>query len=146
MDLRPYELRDPQGVMDQIAAREQLRAGHAYLALVAHPSTEQRVVRVDPLRTPAVIHDEHEACEELREVVDRWPLPPREPLPTHQPILVVARTGRCVLGSNEGVWLMALRYLNPPWGLWSGDLIVVTEHGWAHLMTDWGGVSPALTA
>ena len=50
--------------------------------------------------------------------------------PTHAGVLIVVRRGLCVFGVNEGLWCSAWRYVNHLRRLYSGDLVLVTEHGW----------------
>ena len=49
------------------------------------------------------------------------------------------------MGPNEGQWFLAWRYVNHFQRLFSGDLILVTEHGWTDFMTKLGGAEPSLT-
>lgn len=141
--LWPFEFRDPAALIAEIARQVPLTAGSAYLALVHEPSTTQRLVRVDSLDTPAEIDWYDEAQEEMRTVVDRWPLPDTRP-PRHASVLVLVRSGLCVFGPNEARWFMADRYLNHLRSLYTGDCILVTEHGWVDAMTEWAGAEPAL--
>lgn len=141
--LKPYEFRDPAALVTEIASQVQLTAGAAYLALVHNPSVAQRLVRVDRLATPAEIDSYDEAQDEMREVIDRWPLPDIRP-PRHAAVLVLVRPGLCVFGPNEAQWFAANRYLNHLRSLYTGDCILVTEHGWADVMTSWAGSAPAL--
>lgn len=46
MTLEPYDYRDPEALITEVAERVLLRAGDVYLVLVAHPSTEQRIEQV----------------------------------------------------------------------------------------------------
>ena len=48
------------------------------------------------------------------------------------------------MGPNEGVWCRAWRYINHHRALYSGEIILVTEHGWSDFMTRFGGTTPAL--
>jgi hypothetical protein len=146
MELRAYETRDPERLLGDIAQRVRLVEGTAHLALVADISTTQRVLRVETLATPAEIFDDEQPREELRRVIEGWPIPATRGCPTHTPVLVVVRRGLCVFGPNEGVWLQADRYANHLASVWSMDLMLVTEHGWCDFMTDWAGRSPALAA
>ena len=49
MTLHTYEFRDPEALLVELAARVPFTEDTAYLVLVAHPSTEQRIVRVERL-------------------------------------------------------------------------------------------------
>jgi hypothetical protein len=93
--------------------------------------------------TPAEILDHEPAGDEMRAVIDGWPIPDVVP-PTHATVLVGVRPGLCVLGPNDAQWCLADRYLNHLQRLHTGDLILVTEHGWLDLMTEFAGHRPAL--
>ncbi len=106
-------------------------------------STEQEVLRVDTLRLPAEILDWEEGSEELRRVVDGWPVGFERGAPRHTPVLVVVRPGLCVFGPNEAVWFLAERYANFMASLWPVLDVLVTEHGWLDFMTNEAGATPA---
>ncbi|MCU1538039.1 MAG: hypothetical protein JWP82_2390 [Humibacillus sp.] len=142
-NLKPYEFRDPAALMSEIAEQVSLDEGCAHLVLVDHPATTQRIVRIDRLGTPAEIFEYDAACEEMREVVDSWPVPDVRP-PRHASVLVVVRPGWCVFGPNEMQWCLASRYLNPLASIYTGDVVLVTEHGWLDLMTHFAGPEPAM--
>lgn len=143
MALQPYEFRDPEALLVELSARVPLTEGTAYLVLVAHPSTKQRIVRVDRLDSPAVLDEWSAARDEMYDRIQTWPVPDVVP-PTHAGVLVVVRRGLCVFGANEGHWSNAWRYVNHLRRLYSGDLVLVTEHGWLDMMTQFAGHSPAL--
>ena len=67
-----HHVRDPAGLIDDIAQRVPLRLGTAHLALVEDVSTQQKVLRVDTLRLPAEVLGHEPPREELRRVVDGW--------------------------------------------------------------------------
>lgn len=144
--LAPYEFRDPAALVAELAERIPLDEGTAWLALVEHPSTRQRLVRVDRLLAPAELltADETDLAEEaMLTVIDAWPLPDVRP-PQHSPLLVLVRPGWCVFGPNEGQWFTAERYLNHLRALWSCSTVLVTEHGWLDFMTYEAGRTPAM--
>ncbi len=143
MALQPYEFRDPEALLGALAERVPFTEDTAYLVLVAHPSTTQRIVRVERLDSPAVLDEWSAARDEMRDRIQAWPIPDVVP-PTHAGVLVVVRRGLCVFGANEGHWSNAWRYVNHLRRLYSGDLVLVTEHGWLDLMTQLAGHSPAL--
>ena len=98
--------------------------GTAYLVLVAQPSTSRRVITHRTAgRTTAELDDYEEACGEMRERIEGWPLPDVWP-PTHAAVVVVVRRGLCVMGPNEGVWCKAWRYINHHRAVYSGDIIL----------------------
>ena len=143
VELQSYELRDPAALIAEIAERVPLVHGTAHLALVRDVSTTQEVLRVDTLRLPAEIVDWQEPSEELRRVVDGWPVGLEPGRPRHMPILVIVRPGLCVFGPNEAVWFRAGRYASFMANLWSINEILVTEHGWLDFMTNEAGLTPA---
>ena len=142
-ELHPYDVRDPARLIADIAERTSLTEGTAHLALVRDVSTEQRILRVDTLKLLAEIIDWEEAREELRRVVEGWPLPHGPGVPRHTPVLVVVRPGLCVFGANEAVWWTAERYANFMATVWPVRDILVTEHGWLDFMTNEAGTQPA---
>lgn len=143
MTLEPFDFRDPAALVREIAREVELSDGAAYLALVAHPSTEQRLVRVDRLRTPAEIYEYDGARDEIRRVIRSWPLPDSR-RPRHAAVLVVVRPGLCVFGPNEAQWFLADRYVNHFQPLFTGNTVLVTEHGWAEFRTGEAGHEPAM--
>ena len=144
MELAAYDFKDPEALINEIASRVDLREGSVFAALVAHPSTSQRLVRVDPLATPAEIIDHESASEELRQIIDSWTIPETR-RPTHSWVLVLVRPGWCVFGPNEKEWFMAERYLNHCKPLFSGSTFLVTEHGWTDFMTEYAGLQPCMS-
>jgi hypothetical protein len=81
----------------------------------------------------------------MRDVIDAWPLPEVRP-PRHSTMLVLVRPGLCVFGPNEAQWLLADRYLNHLRPLYTGDCVLVTEHGWVDWATYLAGRTPAMRA
>lgn len=145
MKLEPYELRDPSALIAEVARRVPLHEDTAYVVVVAHPSTAQRVVAIELLPVPAVLDGYHEARGEIRDVMRRLPIPDTYPV-THAVLTVVTRGGLCVFGPNECQWFLAWRYANHMRNCYDVGLILVTEHGWADFMTDFAASSPALVA
>lgn len=145
MKLQTYEFRDPAALMEDLAARVPLVDGAAYVVLVLRPSTEQRIVLVERLDAPAVLYDYEAACDEVQERVERMPVPDIWPT-DHAVTTVVVRRGLCVFGPNEANWFKAWRYANQLSRAHTGDVILVTEHGWADFMTDFAGHTPAMSA
>ena len=144
MELEPYEFRDPGELIREVAARAPLRHDTAWLVLVANASTEQRVVRVSALTTPALIDEWETARDEMYDVINGWQVPEHVP-PTHSAVLVVVRRGLCVFGPYEKQWHLAWRYVNHLQRMYDGDVILVTEHGWVDFMTHAADATPALT-
>lgn len=146
MTPRPWQLRDPARLLTAIADRVPLVEGAALLALVHHPSTEQNLVGVERLDTPAVIDDYEAASEEICALMQRFAVPDHPRRPEHSGVTVVVRDGLCVLGPNEGRWHRAWRYSNHLQNVFDGGLILVTRHGWVDVLSDTAGISPAMAA
>jgi hypothetical protein len=147
MELRSYEYRDPGRVLADVAAQCDLVEGDALLAVVRDPSTDQHVVhvsRLDAREWDAVVG--YDRSELLYEAMHSMPVPAlHEPgPPRHSVMTIVARRGFAVLGRREAEWLMAWRYSNHLLAAFTGDLILVTEHGWTDFMTGMGGPEPRL--
>jgi hypothetical protein len=139
-------LREPAEVIATIAERVRLEPNTAFVGLVHEPATKQRLVTVERLSTPAVIDEWMAAREEIREVMERLPIPDEPRPPQHTAVTVIARPGLCVFGENEANWFSAWRYSNHLTNAYSGSLILVTEHGWSDFMSDTAGLSPAMAA
>ncbi|HET6625950.1 MAG TPA: hypothetical protein VFG63_06135 [Nocardioidaceae bacterium] len=146
MTLRSYDFRSPGELIDQVAAAVPLVEDAAYLVLVARPSTEQRIVTIRRLQTPALIDNYHEASDEIYDVMQTFPIPERPARPDHSVVTVLVRPGLCVFGPNEGAWMDASKYSNHLRNAFNGGPILVTEHGWCDFMTDTAGLSPAMAA
>jgi hypothetical protein len=139
--LSPWELRDPEMLIHEIAERVPLAEDHAYAALVRAPSTRAELVDVRPLALPALLDDEDDISDELARLAQSWQLPDVRP-PQHLVATILVRPGRCVLGPNEGVWLRGWRYANHVAPVFDSDLFVVTDHGWTHFPSSWAGHTP----
>jgi hypothetical protein len=63
----------------------------------------------------------------------------------HAVMTIIARRGMAVFGRREQPWLLGWRYSNHLADVFDSDVILMTEHGWCDLMTDWGGHQPRLT-
>jgi hypothetical protein len=118
----------------EIADQAPLTAGSVYLVLVAHPSvahpsTEQRIVKIQRMDHPASLEHYDDGSDEIRRRLDRMPIPDVRP-PTHSVMTVLVRRGPCIIGPGEAGWLMAWRYANHMKSLYSGEIILVTEPGW----------------
>ena len=146
MNLEPYESRSPAQLIEQVAAQGPLVPDTAYVVLVAHPSTEQRIVAIRRLATPAMIDHCHEALDELHQVVRELPVPDEPHPPTHSVVTVLVRPGYCVFGPNEGSWMRAWQLSNHGANTFNGGVILVTEHGWSDFLTDAAGHIPAMAA
>lgn len=65
-ELEPYDLRDPARLIREVADHVPLSEDTAWLALVHHPSTRQRLVHVAPLPVPALLDDDDDISDHLR--------------------------------------------------------------------------------
>lgn len=143
--MQPYEYRDPARLISEIADRVPLTAGSVYLVLVADPSTEQRIVKIQRMDHPAPLEHYDDGSDEIRRRLDMMPIPDVRP-PTHSVTTVLVRRGPCIIGRGEAGWLKAWRYANHMKSLYSGEIILVTEHGWIDWMTQFADYTPALTS
>ncbi len=145
MDIEPWDLRDPERLITDVATRTVLKDDTVLAVLVRQPSTEQKIVAVRRLDLSA----RQEGFEELRDVLcdlaRSFPLPDVRP-PRHALVTVIVRRGRCVFGPNEGNWLSGWRYSNHFAPVYDSGLILVTEHGWADFMSQFAGHEPRLVA
>lgn len=146
MTLHSYEVRCVEKLVRDVAAEVSFVAGNVYVALVAHPSTEQRLVAVRRLRTPALIDDWNDASIELCDLMQSFKIPDRPRPPRHSAVTFVVRRGLCVFGPNEGTWMSAWRYSHHYTNAYDGGLVLVTEHGWVDFMTAAAGHTPATAA
>jgi hypothetical protein len=82
----------------------------------------------------------------LAEYAERLRVPQRQGAesPWHSIMTIVARHGYAVFGPDEGAWLEAWLFSNHLSGAFSGELVVMTEHGWADQSTGWGGDEPRI--
>jgi hypothetical protein len=145
-DIEPYELLDPDRLVHEIAESVQLTEDTAWLAIVHRPSTDQRLVKVVPLGVPALLDDDDDISDDLRDAVESLALGrrPRGRGPDHLVTTIVVRPGYTLFGPNEGVWCKGWRYSNHFANAYTGDLILVTEHGWLDLMTRAAGHHPRM--
>jgi diadenosine tetraphosphatase ApaH/serine/threonine PP2A family protein phosphatase len=147
MTLKPYEYRDPGQVVTDVVARRVLHAGDMILALVRDPSAEQKVLRLLTIPTSRRRGlDQYERARLLADYAQRLRVPGRRGAdsPWHSIMTVGARRGLAVFGPEEGRWLTAWLFSNHLTGAFSGDFVLVTEHGWADQYTGWGGRQPCL--
>jgi hypothetical protein len=147
-ELRTYELRDPAALIREVAQTVVLAEDTAWLALIHHPSTQQTLLRVDPLPVPALLDDDDDISEHLRAATEAFGLPwiHNGKGPDHKAVTVVVRPGFAVFGPNEGVWCRGWRYANHLQDVYTGEIILVTEHGWVDFMTDACGHEPRMVA
>lgn len=141
-----YTYADPKQLLRDVQARHAINAGDVLLALVHHPSTDQRVTavtRVAPELWRAA--DRFDRSELLAEQMRSMPIPSWRPEPPeHSVMTIVARQGYCVIGAGEAEWLEAWLFSNHLCHAFSGELILVTEYGWTEFSSGRGGEEPCL--
>ena len=97
------------------------------------------------LDSPALVDADDHLSAELRVAAESFGIPDtRECL--HAFVTVLVRPGRCVIGPNEAVWLNGWRYANHLQRAFSGELVLVTEHGWVAWPSDAAGRAPHMQA
>jgi len=145
MTLEPYEFRDPGALLFDLLRRHPVAAGDAQLVLVHHPSTVQDVTHVTRMHVDDLTGDAWEDGQHIGAVVRAMPIPSwnGEP-PEYAVMTILARRGLAIIGPLERKWLAAWRYSNHLMHTYSGELIVLTEHGWVEFVGDRGGYEPRL--
>lgn len=147
MELRPYEYGDPGQVLTAVLAGGSLSEGDMLLALVHDPSGDQQFLRTTRLDSE---HSRWLGSYEGRDILAgylrRLAVPMRQPgePPRHSVMTISARRGLAVFGPDEMACLSTWRYCGHLVDAFVGELIVVTEHGWADFMSGWGGREPRL--
>jgi hypothetical protein len=145
MALEPWDIKDPDLLIRSVAEQVPLTEDTAYVVLVRRPSTRQEVVEIRKLDLPALLDDDDDISDNLREVARSFGVPDtRECL--HAVVTVIVRPGRCVIGPNEVVWFKGWRYSNHFVRTFDSDLILVTEHGWIDWATNFAGHAPRMNA
>lgn len=144
MTLERYDYRSPAEFIERVAGQVRLVEDRVYVVLTARPSTDQRIVAIEQMQTPARIDDWQDASKEIYEVMQNLPIPDRPCPPEHSALLVVVRPGLCVFGPNEGRWMSAWRYSNHVANCFGGGMILVTEHGWTDFMTNAARTEPCM--
>jgi hypothetical protein len=141
-----HELRDPQALLDEIAAAVPLTEGRVLLALVHQPSRGQKLLALDELTPlPVDIDEGHGGRSDLLyDRVWRLPIPPRSDTSASILVTVIVRSGTNGWGEEEIRWAMGWRYSNHNSDAFDRDLIVVTPHGWCSLWSESGGHTPAM--
>ncbi len=147
MELRPYEYRDPSRVLTAVLADRPLAAGDMLLALVHDPPGDQQVlrtVRLDGEHSRRL--GPYDGPDILAGYLRRLAVPMRQPgePPRHSVMTISARRGLAVFGPAEAACMNAWRYCGHLVDAFVGDLLLVTEHGWADFMSGWGGPQPRL--
>jgi hypothetical protein len=166
--LRVFEVADPARLIEQIARTHRLTEGLVLLAVVKHPSTEQALVHVEAFPGGLVDPVPDDLNHQLCDVMDRLPLPAEHFPIEHCVVTVIVRSGFTVFGRREMGWMSGWRYSNHLHpadrrhlaaprrdapaargggrSAFTGDLFLVTEHGWLDGVTGWGGHEPRMIA
>jgi hypothetical protein len=146
MSFADLQLRDTQGLVDEVAHQLAITPGSVTLVVVDEPATRQRILAVRRLDVSAAPHDELELSKLLHDEMQTLPIPPWSREQHTVVVTVIGRTGFNVWSSVESTWAMGWRYSNHLTGASDGEIVVVTEHGWAAMFTHEGGGTPALAA
>lgn len=144
MEKEDYALKDPGRLMTEVAERVTLQAGTAWLVHVEDADDTQEIISIEPL-VSGVTDGWETASHELRDLVERWQVPPVPPL-AHRAVVIGARRGVCAFGIEEVNWHLAWRYSHQLQPLGPCDVLVVTEHGWGDVFGHVGANEPAITA
>lgn len=146
--LARYELRDPQRLLDEIAAKVALTEGSVFMALVHQPTTAQKLLALEeltPLR-PDIDEGHRGRSDLLYERIWKLEIPRRTDTSASILVTVVVRDGTNGWGPEEKRWAQGWRYSNHNSEAFDRDIMVVTPHGWCSLWSNDGGVSPAMVA
>jgi hypothetical protein len=146
MALENYDLLDPGALLADVARLTTLTAGRSLLALVAAPTTTQQVLRVETLPVDCTSPLPDDLSQMLRHAVVGFDLP-RSAYPwKYSVVTIIVRPGFAVIGRTERNWYLGWRYSNHLQPTFSGDLIVVTDHGWVDMATRWAGHNPRMVS
>ena len=132
--------------MNQIADVCPLVEGSALLAVAEDPSTRQRLTHIERLPVDSRLADHEDARDLLYDVMNETlPVPDfAGPDTRHTVLTVLVRSGFAVPSRYESEWALAWRYSNHMRGAWTGDMTIVTEHGWYDMHSHWAGSRPAM--
>lgn len=143
MELEPWEIRDPAGLIRQIGERVTLEEDTAHVGVVHLTPTPQRLVDLRRLDLPALLEDDDDISRHLRVVAESFGIRHSGPI-EHKLITVVVRPGFAVFGPNEAVWFTGWRYSNHFQSMFTSDVFLVTEHGWVHFESREAGAEPRM--
>lgn len=148
MDLEPYDLRDPQQLLDDVCRTNPLVEGELLIVLVEDPSQSQHLVAVRRLAGRQWQGlDQIARSDVLRGEAESLPLDARERgAPRHLLLTIRVRRGLTVIDGVDAEVLEGWRYANHLMPVFDGGLLVVTEHGWYDWLTGCAGHSPAIVA
>ena len=142
-----WDLADPARLLHDLAAATPLSAGRSLLCQVARPATDQVLVtHTDVWGSGGPPGDECDAQKEVEAAMRRighrdcdWDDDVRL---TSAVVIVVLREGRAVPRAGDLAVTSALRYANNAFHALTGDLLVVTPHGWVSVPDRLAGLAP----
>ncbi len=130
--------------MDEVVQRTAITPDSVTLVVVDQPATHQRILAVRRLDLTAAQDDWYELSHRLHDEMQTLPIPPRRQDQRTIVVTIIGRPGFNVWTSIEGTWATAWRYSNHLTDAFDGDIVVVTEHGWAALLNELGATEPRL--
>jgi hypothetical protein len=143
MELESWQLVDPARLIGQIASEHRLVAGLALLAVVEEPATSQVITHVETLPLDCRLEPHTHAADLLYETMQDLPFPDLAgPGTRYSVVTVIVRPGLTTPGRHEAAWTSAWKHSSHLRAAFTGNLIVVTEHGWYDLMSERGAVFP----
>lgn len=147
MGHNPWELRDPAATLDGMARRHELRPGLVVVGLVEHPDTIQQLLDTTIVYEQSPAPGDVRDCAKLIRTAARRLYGPRltAGLPRHSFVTVVIRQGAPSLCVDDRRWLAGWRLSDHRLDVWTGELILLTEHGWCSSSTHHAtGAMPSL--
>jgi hypothetical protein len=145
MELETWGLMDPARFIEQIAGRHRLVAGLVLLAVVEDPASKQAIKHVEILPIDSRIEHYPQATDVLYEAMQRLPLLDFAGRDVrHSVVTVIVRPGLAVAGPNEAAWTLAWKHSNHLRHAFTGNLLLVTEHGWYDLMSEQDAAVPSM--
>jgi hypothetical protein len=145
MELENWKLAAPARLIGQIASRHRLVAGLALLAVVEDPAGSQTLTHIEVLPIDCRIEHHTPAADLLYQTMQRLPLPDFAcPGAQHSVVTVIVRPGPAKAGPNEAAWTSAWKNSNHLRPVFTGNLLLVTEHGWYDLMAHHGASFPRM--
>jgi hypothetical protein len=145
MELENWELAAPARLIGQIASRHRLVAGLALLAVVEDPAGRQTLAHIELLPIDCRIEHHPPAADLLYETMQRLPVPDfAGPGTQHSVVTVIVRPGLAEAGPYEAAWTSAWKKSNHLRPAFTGNVLLVTEHGWYDLMSHLGASFPRM--